>query len=115
VALGTTGCTGAANGVAAAAYSTRLAPPITANDPSEQRKRRATRIRAMAFNGRQLRTIYKMDLPVLRSNPHASWHAMRLSGSADLICGHGLDVMQITAASAAGYLAPRRKRGNSRH
>jgi hypothetical protein len=37
---------------------------------------------------------------------------MRLSRSADLICGHRLDVMQITAASAAGYLAPRRKRGN---
>jgi hypothetical protein len=48
----------------------------------------------------------------MRSNTHASRCALWLSGSADLICGDRLDVIQITTACDAGYLAPRCERLN---
>jgi hypothetical protein len=41
----------------------------------------------------------------MRSNTHASQCVRWLSGSADLICGVRPDVMQLTAAADAGYLA----------
>jgi hypothetical protein len=86
----------------------RLAPPIAISNPNDERTRCAARLLAVAFNRRRLRTTYKINLPALRSNTHASRRAMWLSGSADLICGHRLDVMRITSAVDAGYLALRR-------
>jgi hypothetical protein len=59
----------------------------------------------MAFNSERLRNFCKINIPAVRSNPHASGLAVWLSGSADLICGVRPDVMQLTAAADAGYLA----------
>jgi hypothetical protein len=69
----------------------------------------------MAFNSERLRNFCKINFPGVRSNPHASGLAVWLSGSADLICGDRPDVMQLTAASDAGYLALRRERVNYLH
>jgi hypothetical protein len=90
----------------------RLAPPISASDASGRRKRCVKRFVAMVFNSERLRNFCRINSPAMRSNTHASRCALWLSGSADLICGDRLDVIQITTACDAGYLAPRCERLN---